>query len=154
MCGLGDSTVKLKKMTQKNLDPVGIIGVDPNPLNIQKAQHKHPDTQFICADILKLGIDSNTFDLVQIYCGFLHLPEKENTIRQIHRILKPDGIFLMIDYDLQHPYIKELQKIEVPLSEKIIDYHPDGHHYMISNIFKNYETPWIQNFLRYNIYYK
>jgi hypothetical protein len=50
-------------------------------------------------------------------------------------VLKPNGILILIDYTLEHPYIKELQSVEVPMTPDISNYHPMAHHNMLERIF-------------------
>lgn len=49
------------------------------------------DIEVRCGDLLDVGYDSGTFDLVTLYEALEHVYEPVTTLQEVHRILKPGG---------------------------------------------------------------
>lgn len=74
-----------------------VMGLDISPNN---AQHYRERWQRECLveSIHRTGLPDNEFDVVYIAGGLHHiLPELEQTVREIHRILKPGGMFYFVE---------------------------------------------------------
>jgi SAM-dependent methyltransferase len=85
--------------------PAGhVVGVDANGEQIAQARELLPpggaNVSFIEASATDTGLPGESFDLV--YCRFLllHLTEPEQALREMHRLLKQDGILVCEDGDL------------------------------------------------------
>jgi ubiquinone/menaquinone biosynthesis C-methylase UbiE len=99
-CGTGTSVVLLK---QSHPD-VRVVGLDPDPKALARAARK--------ADRLSLSVELHqgfadrlpypeaSFDRVLSSFMFHHLPaeEKEPTLREVRRVLRPGGSFHMVDF--------------------------------------------------------
>ena len=103
---------------------------------------------FICI------IKKQSFDYIQIKNGFLHIRHKEETILEMYKILKPNGQLVIIDYTLNHPFMKELEECNIPIYEESLCFNPKNRQESIKNIFKESEEPIIINNLQYSIYRK
>ena len=153
ICGLGDSTKQLQSELPRTGDYT-ILGMDPNPVHIRLAQQKYPELNFIHGNLPGMRLPKNQFDIVQMKCAFLTIKNKEQHIKEIYKVLKPNGMLLLIDYTLEHPYIQELRSVEVPLTEDIINYHPMAHHELLRKTFDDWSDSWEQDGLYYNSYVK
>lgn len=98
-CGNGIQSIYI----HQKYAPGYILGIDLNHENIsiglnQKKKLKLSDIDFITDDAHKLEkIRDNSFDyLINIESAF-HYPDKDKYIRQIERVLKPGGIFIIAD---------------------------------------------------------
>ena len=81
-------------------DSVEIIGVDLNEENLEiaNASMGSPRTRFIHDDAQKLEtIDNSSVDVLICIESALHYPDKDAFFRQIKRVLKPGGKFLVAD---------------------------------------------------------
>ncbi len=68
------------------------IGVDFSSQMIARAKHLHPTIEFYEGDAENLEeYPDNTFDAVAMNFGILHLGQPESALREIHRVLKPNG---------------------------------------------------------------
>ena len=92
MCGNGETASFL-------LDRGGIItAIDISEEMTKTYKEKFPGCEVKCASILDTGIESNYFDFVVIVGGLHHLhPNVSNAVKEIHRILKPDGYFCFME---------------------------------------------------------
>jgi SAM-dependent methyltransferase len=110
-CGIGMMTQVLGELVGRDGEAVGI---DFSPEQIEHARNVLPsyvsNVKFIEASATQTGLPSESFDLV--YCRFLliHLKEPDLALREMHRLLKPDGILVCEDGDLtsagSEPYSK------------------------------------------------
>jgi len=60
--------------------------------------------EFKCGDVTKLEFDNDTFDIVISERCLLNLPTRDmqwQAIREIARVLKPDGVYLMLEGTVQ-----------------------------------------------------
>ena len=99
-CGTGTLVVLLKR----KYPAAEIVGIDPDPKALQRAQKKvrragvavQLDEGF--AD--ELPYDEGTFDRVVSSFMLHHLeePEREKTLREVLRVLKPGGSFHLLDF--------------------------------------------------------
>jgi ubiquinone/menaquinone biosynthesis C-methylase UbiE len=99
-CGTGTLVVLLKR----KYPAAEIVGVDPDPKALQRAQKKvrragvavQLDEGF--AD--ELPYEAGTFDRVLSSFMLHHLeePEREMTLREVLRVLKPAGTFHLLDF--------------------------------------------------------
>jgi SAM-dependent methyltransferase len=100
-CGVGTVTTLLGEL----VGPEGeAVGIDVSHAQIEQARRILPGgfshVSFIEAGANDTGLPPETFDLV--YCRFLliHLTEPERALREMHRLLKPNGILVCEDGDL------------------------------------------------------
>jgi SAM-dependent methyltransferase len=100
-CGVGMVTTLLAEL----VGPEGeVIGVDFSGAQIAQARELLPtgfsNVRFIEASATDTGLPHQSFDLV--YCRFLliHLSNPEQALREMHNLLKADGILVCEDGDL------------------------------------------------------
>lgn len=101
-CGNGYSTTTFAKI--KNID---IIGMDysehmiENSKKLLEKKHKNfKNIKFETQDISKTTYDNNTFDTIITERCLINLDtweKQKKSILEIHRILKKDGLFLMLE---------------------------------------------------------
>jgi SAM-dependent methyltransferase len=100
-CGVGMVTTLLAEL----VGPTGqVIGVDFSGAQIAQARElllpRFSNVSFIEASATDTGLPHESFDLV--YCRFLliHLTDPERALREMHNLLKADGILVCEDGDL------------------------------------------------------
>jgi SAM-dependent methyltransferase len=95
-CGLGALAARLKAA----LPDADVRGCDVSPTAIEKAREKHPDVGFFVQDLTTLErapLPSGSLDVVTLaqvlWCV---LPSAPHIIREIFRLLKPNGSLLVL----------------------------------------------------------
>ncbi len=74
-----------------------VTGLDISSRNAE-LYRKRWNRECLATSIHETGIDSDTFDVVYIYGGLHHIiPCLAETIREVHRILKPGGHFVFVE---------------------------------------------------------
>lgn len=98
-CGTGTLVMFVKKKYPKS----EIIGLDPDKYVLEiakrKAKKNNLKIEFIQSGAEKLPFSSNSFDTIVSSLAFHHLPTKikKQALKEIYRVLKPNGQFLLID---------------------------------------------------------
>lgn len=101
-CGTGRTTFPLYQLGYTN-----IIGIDLTPEMINKAQelnsYFNASIDFRIGDATQLDFPKNQFDQVIFsFNGLMSIPmasSRTQAIREIHRVLKPSGIFIFTTHD-------------------------------------------------------
>ena len=79
---------------------LNIIGIDLDPELIELAQnsvHDMPNIHFLAADATHLPFPDNGFDVVLSFGVMHHISNWLDALREIHRVLKPEGCFVYAD---------------------------------------------------------
>ena len=93
-CGTGEM---LKLILQK--DPLKeLYGIDISEEMLAVAKSKLPEqVQLFLGDSEMLPFSDGSFDVVYCNDSFHHYPSPQNVLREVHRVMKPGGTFLMGD---------------------------------------------------------
>jgi len=100
-CGTGSVVVAIKRSQPE----AEVTGLDPDPKALErarkKAQRNSASIHFDQGFAGELPYPDHSFDRVISSFMFHHLddPEKEKTLREVRRVLKPGGSFHMVDFD-------------------------------------------------------
>ncbi|WP_442597792.1 class I SAM-dependent methyltransferase [Neobacillus sp. D3-1R] len=93
-CGTGVLTRKIKIRNAQ------VIGVDPSPQLLEKANVSSEEDflsiPYVLGTAEQTGLDSTAFDIVTVMRAW-HWFDREQTIEEINRILKPKGTLLIMD---------------------------------------------------------
>ena len=99
-CGCGGAAIHfIKKHGAKS-----VLGIDIESLVIQRAEELAVKnnissvTHFSCVEPGPLNISDESVDLVFSKEVFLHIPNKEDLVKDIYRVLKPGGIVVVSDW--------------------------------------------------------
>lgn len=93
-CGTGEMLkLILQEDTHKEL-----CGIDLSEKMLAVAKSKLPEqVKLILGDSESLPFSDNAFDVVYCNDSFHHYPAPQNVLREVYRVLKPGGTFLMGD---------------------------------------------------------
>lgn len=99
-CGTGSLVLQIKRLYKD----VEIVGLDPDPKALirarRKAKRNHLSVRFDRGFSDELPYADESFDLVFSSFMFHHLEagEKEGTLSEVHRVLKPGGSLFLLDF--------------------------------------------------------
>ncbi|WP_437978156.1 class I SAM-dependent methyltransferase [Sorangium sp. So ce295] len=113
---VGSGTGLLAEHVAGLVGPTGkVLGIDPLPLRVQIAQQKaKANLSFQVGNAYALdGLPSGSFDVVYLNAVFHWLPEKTESLRQSHRLLKPGGRIGLTTGAKDHPNRLQAIKREV-----------------------------------------
>jgi SAM-dependent methyltransferase len=74
-----------------------LVGLDLSAEMVVYARLNRPDVRWINANIYMTGEPDQSYDVVHANFLFIHLLNPAFALREIHRILKPGGIFYVLD---------------------------------------------------------
>lgn len=114
-CGTG-SLLVVAKSKYPNVDMAG-VDIDSKVLEIaqKKIQKSNLNIKLIKSSADKLPFTDNSFDVVVSTLVFHHLPTdvKKAALKEIYRILKKDGRFLLADFGKLNGFLKIIYYLEV-----------------------------------------
>ncbi len=80
-----------------------VTGIDVDPEQIEAARVRSEETakvRFLTADGTELPFDDNEFDFVASHMVTHHIPDWQNALQQMLRVLKPNGCLIYKDFAL------------------------------------------------------
>lgn len=98
-CGTGKFLNILEENSKK------YIGIDISNKQLEKAKEKSKknNSSFICSNLTNIDIEDNTVDLVissWVLGTVIDLDERARCLNELKRVLKPNGIIILIENDL------------------------------------------------------
>jgi len=101
-CGPGGYIIPLAELVGESGK---VYALDIHPLAIRKVQDiaskkRLANVETILSDC-KTGLPDNTLDAILLYDAFHHLSDPDVVIRELHRVLKPDGILSFSDHHMK-----------------------------------------------------
>lgn len=93
-CGTGDFG-GIAKQVQPNCE---VIGVDFSEEMLKLAEKKNTNIKYFIQNATAMNFENNKFDYVIMGFGLRNIPDKEAAIKEIYRILKPNGKILQLDF--------------------------------------------------------
>ncbi|MBV7340267.1 class I SAM-dependent methyltransferase [Chloroflexi bacterium TSY] len=100
--GCGDMAWEYELFTQPKYPFATIDACDVSSHSLIRAQElttkKGLDVNYFVADVNKLELPSDTYDLIVVYHAYHHFDEIDLIAKRINRALKPDGVFYTSDY--------------------------------------------------------
>jgi ubiquinone/menaquinone biosynthesis C-methylase UbiE len=104
-CGGGVNIEKFLKLTRNNVD-----GLDYSEVSVAESVKRNMKSvdegrcKVIQANVCDMPIDDEAYDLVSAFETIYFWPDIENTFREVSRIIRPDGRFLIAQgTDGNHP---------------------------------------------------
>ncbi len=105
-CGPGSYIIPLAEQVGKSGK---IYALDIHPLAIQKVKDIASKKQLTNVETIlsdcQTGLPDNTLDVVLLYDAFHHLSDPDVVLKELHRVLKPDGILSFGDHHMKEKKI-------------------------------------------------
>ena len=94
-CGTGDIAFELARRGAR------VTGLDITPRMVQLARAKatQAGTAFMVGDMMALPFAAERFDVVTTGYGLRNVPELAPAIDEIHRVLRPGGVLVSLDFN-------------------------------------------------------
>lgn len=112
--GTGDLSAKFSKLVGKE-GKVVLADINSSMLKVGRDKLMNNgiagNIEFVQADAQKLPFPDNYFDCITIAFGLRNVTDKDEALRSMHRILKPGGRLLVLEFS----------KTENPVLEKVYD---------------------------------
>ena len=97
----------------------GIIGIEPSGDMLDIAKLKQlQNAEFIQAYAHDTGLTDESADVVVCSQSF-HWMAPEDTLKEVNRILKPNGVFAAVDYDLPPVFDWQIESVYCKLFDKV-----------------------------------
>jgi demethylmenaquinone methyltransferase/2-methoxy-6-polyprenyl-1,4-benzoquinol methylase len=116
-CGTGDLARIIKKIQPKST----VVGVDFSEKMLEIAKDKNPDIKFLQCDVTNLPFADNSIDIVTMGFGLRNVQNTQKAMSEIHRILKPEGKFLHLDFGKKNLISRIYDKITPLLVSRFTD---------------------------------
>ncbi len=109
--GTGDLAIELL-----TLNPKRIVGIDISEQMLEIAKEKfkkhiNTDVSLLIADVENMPFPDNSFDVVTIGFGIRNFENIEKAIKEIYRVLKPNGQYSIIEITLPNKSIRWLYSL-------------------------------------------
>jgi ubiquinone/menaquinone biosynthesis C-methylase UbiE len=145
-CGNGAAAVRLASKLCLN-----VTGIDVDPEQIEAARERsgqNANVRFIAVDGTKLPFGDNEFDFVATHMVTHHIPDWQNALQQMLRVLKPNGCLIYKDFALPKWVASLGKKLSPSLgyltAEDLNRFAQDNHLAVVhlARPFNKYEAVW------------
>lgn len=91
--------------------------LDASPQMLKRARRVLPPERVVTGDAGNLPFSDHTFDVITLVDVFHHIRAQESTLDECYRVLKPDGLLYLLEFDPSCLSIRVLAGIERLLGE-------------------------------------
>jgi len=84
------------------------VGIDVADEMLALARQKFPEVEFLHADAQSLPFAEKSFDAVTISFGIRNVPEPVRALREMHRVLKPRGRALVLEFSMPSLWVRPI----------------------------------------------
>ncbi|UOQ85882.1 demethylmenaquinone methyltransferase [Gracilibacillus salinarum] len=98
-CGTGDWSFALSEAVGDDGEVVG-LDFSQNMLSVaedRKQQHSFDNVEFVHGNAMDLPFEDNYFDYVTIGFGLRNVPDYLQTLKEMHRVVKPGGTVVCLE---------------------------------------------------------
>lgn len=88
---VGTGSGKFIAVLKEAIPGARITGIDPDMIALKEAAQKYPAAEFVEMTGGKLSFDDNMFDAASISMALHHLPDIQQTLSEMKRVVKPGG---------------------------------------------------------------
>ena len=107
-CGTGDMIRCMRKRLEKRGLSATFHGLDCSERMLEIAREKVPFAQLKVGNAEDIPFPDESFDLVSVAFGLRNFSDREKAIVEIHRVLKRDGILLLLEFSRNESFLGKL----------------------------------------------
>ena len=118
-CGIGGSSRILSKDYGFN-----VTGITISPKQVKRAQELTPlalNTKFMVDDAMNLSFPDASFDVVWCIEAGPHMSNKKKFAQELLRVLKPNGILVVADWNQRDDRQQPLNSLESAIMKQLLD---------------------------------
>jgi len=110
---LATGTGKFAFLLQKYFPKSQIYGIDisQNMLALANKRNTNGNIHFLYGDALQIPFENNDFDLVTMSYGIRNVSNIVLCLREIYRVLRPNGEFIIVEFGRPLPWFRSLYQI-------------------------------------------
>ena len=138
-CGTGDLGLLLATLVKTR-----VVGVDISPAMLRKIAPKKARKKpagafyFLQGDALQLPFAAGSFDGVSLAFGLRNFPRRNTALREIHRVLKPAGVLVILEFVPAAGFRRSLFRLYfrhlLPFLGKIVSRHSFAYDYLPASV--------------------
>lgn len=98
-CGNGTGTKLIKKYFHPQ--EIYAVDLDPKMIALAKKNNNNINIHFELGDAAKLSYDNNTFDAIFDFAIIHHIPNWQECLQELKRVLKPHGQLILEDLSIE-----------------------------------------------------
>jgi MPBQ/MSBQ methyltransferase len=122
-CGIGGSVRHLAKRWPQTAH---VTGITISKAQVERAAvlariQKVENGVVMECDALKMGFDDNSFDIVYAVESEMHMPDKDQFIREMTRVLRPGGMLVLACWNVRDTRSTPLSKDEAAHIRLLVD---------------------------------
>jgi demethylmenaquinone methyltransferase/2-methoxy-6-polyprenyl-1,4-benzoquinol methylase len=130
--GTGDVAIRLAGRG------VGVICVDPSAEMLAVARRRSPLLQVAEAEAEHLPYPDRSQDVVTIAFGIRNVTRMNDALGEIHRVLKPGGVFACLEFSTPRPWLAPAYRLwsatVIPALGAVIAGDPAAYRYLVQSI--------------------
>jgi len=107
-CGTGDMIRCMKKRLERRGISAKFYGLDCSERMLEIARKKVPFAELKVGNAEDIPFPDGSFDLVSVAFGLRNFSDREKAISEIHRVLKQDGILLLLEFSRNGSFLGKL----------------------------------------------
>lgn len=127
-CGTGD----LSGIIKREHSNACVTGIDFSEQMLAIAKAKNPKIRFMQGDVTNLPYEDNFFDIAVMGFGLRNILNAEKAVEEVFRILKPNGVFLHLDFG-QKNIASKMYDFFTPILVKLFSENIQAYSYLIKS---------------------
>lgn len=127
-CGTGD----LSGIIKSEHSNACVTGIDFSEQMLAIAKAKNPKIRFMQGDVTNLPYEDNFFDIAVMGFGLRNILNAEKAVEEVFRILKPNGVFLHLDFG-QKNIASKMYDFFTPILVKLFSENIQAYSYLIKS---------------------
>jgi len=127
-----------QELLQLSFEEITLLDISPGMLALAQERLKNDKLKFIEGNALQMPFQNNLFDGVTVAYGIRNLPDLKKGFEEVHRVLKPGGIFAILELTRPsgwfRPFHSLYLKTCVPLLGKLTSGNRGAYDYLARSI--------------------